>query len=349
MKINQLKDGDNFSGPVLVTDCKKCVKTNGDNYLNILLQDNSGQIDGKLWSVGPNDEKTFSKGNFVLITGKVLNYNKSLQIKITSSSPLKESDVNVSDFVLPSPVKEEILTRKLSTYVSSIEDNDLRKLVSTLVNKYIDKFKVWPAAMKNHHEFVSGLIYHSITMADLGLEICHCYPKLNRDFVLAGCIVHDFGKLFELSSISNPNFTLEGKLLGHVSMGFYEVRNTAKELGMYEFDSLSEEERTTANPLYHKKEVAVLLEHIVLSHHGKLEFGSPVLPLTREALAVSFIDDFDAKMMMLDKAYASTAPGESTAKLFAMDDRYFYNPASITHNDGVAGLSLEEEIEDLKK
>ena len=114
------------------------------------------------------------------------------------------------------------------------------------------------------------------------------------------------------------------------------------------FDDLKEEEKTPDHPLYAKKELAVIIEHIMLSHHGKQEFGSPVIPLTREALAVSFIDDFDAKMMILDKAYEPIMPGESTAKIFSMDDRYFYKPTYAKENPSPAGLSLEEEMEAIK-
>lgn len=347
MKIIDLKDGDSFSGPLLVSDCKKCVNTNGKPYLAITFQDQSSQISARLWEIN-NEEEILKKGNVVHVEGKVLSYNKSLQIrlfKVTSDT----LGLNPNDFAISSPVKKEELVNKLKAYVDSISDNDLKLLVSNLVNKYLEKLSIWPAAVRNHHEFESGLIYHSVTMADLGLSFCAVYPKLNRDLVLAGCLVHDFGKMIELSGLPNAEFTLDGKLIGHISLGFYEVRKEAERLGMHEFESLKKEEQTKSSPLFHKHEMASMLEHIILSHHGKYEFGSPVLPLTKEAYAVSCIDDFDAKMMILDKAYEGAEKGENTSKIMTMDNRFFYNPFSLEASSSPSGLSLEKELDELKR
>jgi 3'-5' exoribonuclease len=144
-------------------------------------------------------------------------------------------------------------------------------------------------------------------MADLAEKVCQIYPSLNRDVLIAGTLIHDIGKTVELSGPVATQFTLEGKLLGHISIMQAEVRMAAKELGM-------------------TGEIPVIMEHMVLSHHGIPEYGSPVMPLTREALALNMIDDMDAKMMILDKAYADVEPGGYTSKLFTMDERYFYKP-----------------------
>lgn len=347
MKVIDLKDGDSFSGPLLVTDCKKCVNTNGKPYLAITFQDCSGQIAARLWEV-TNQEEILKKGCVVHVEGKVLLYSKSLQIRIFKLSR-DEMNLNPNDFAMSSPVKKDGLVAKLKAYVESISDSDLKILVANLVDRYLERLAIWPAAVKNHHEFESGLIYHSVTMADLGLQFCATYPKLNRDLVLAGCLVHDFGKMIELSGLPNSEFTLDGKLLGHVSLGFYEVRKEAEKLGMHEFEFLPKEEQTKTSPLFHKHEMALMLEHIVLSHHGKYEFGSPVLPLTREAYAVSCIDDFDAKMMILDKAYESSEKGDNTAKILTMDGRFFYNPFTLDVSSFPSGISLEKELDELKK
>jgi len=144
-------------------------------------------------------------------------------------------------------------------------------------------------------------------MADLGEAIVKLYPSVNRDMLMAGIILHDLGKTLELSGPIIPKYTLEGKLLGHISITHAEIQKTVDELQI-------------------TGEVPVLLSHMVLSHHGKMEFGSPVLPLTREAYLLSAIDDIDAKMMMLDKAYDQTPEGEFTSRVYALDERSFYKP-----------------------
>ena len=144
-------------------------------------------------------------------------------------------------------------------------------------------------------------------MANVANKVCEIYPSLNRDILIGGILIHDIGKTIELSGPIATTFTIEGKLIGHISIMQAEVREACKELNI-------------------DPEIAAIMEHMVLSHHGKQEFGSPVTPLLREALVCSMIDDLDAKMGILDKALESVEPGESTIKLFNMDDRYFYKP-----------------------
>jgi 3'-5' exoribonuclease len=144
-------------------------------------------------------------------------------------------------------------------------------------------------------------------MADDAEALCRLYPSLSRDILIAGCLIHDIGKTIELSGPVATKYTLEGKLLGHISIMQAEIKEAADVLKM-------------------QGEIPVLMQHMVLSHHNKPEFGSPMEPETREALALAMIDDFDAKMNILDKAYAGVNPGEWTQKVFAFDDRYFYQP-----------------------
>lgn len=154
--------------------------------------------------------------------------------------------------------------------------------------------------------------------------------------------------------LSGPNatfYTVQGRLIGHISIGQAEVREVAKELGYYAFLDLpqSEQDRLAKEnaPEFHRYEIALQMEHIILSHHGKYEFGSPVLPLTREALAISLIDDFDAKMLVLDNAYNGVNPGEPTGRIGSLDNRYFYLPRDAKTEHAPYGTSLEEELRDL--
>lgn len=215
--------------------------------------------------------------------------------------------IDSSLFVPSAPVSKEELVNKLTGYVNSLKEGDVKTIVTHLLRKHYKEYIEWPAAVRNHHNFVSGLMYHSLCMTDTAEAICALYPSINRDIVIGVCLIHDLGKVIELSGPVATKFTLEGKLLGHISIEQAEVREAAHELGL-------------------TGEIPTLMEHMVLSHHSKPDFGSPIMPLTREALVVAMVDDLDAKMNILDKAYDVIQPGEFTSRLMTMDDRYFYKP-----------------------
>ena len=351
MLIKDLKDGVEVFGPYLVADSKKCVSSAGKPYLTVTLQDCSGTIDGKKWDYQPEDDKLFEKGSVVQIQGNVLLYASHLQLKIKTAEALDQKGIDWSIFVPSAPVDQDILQKKLDVYLNSFRDPVVGELVKAMLNRYMDHYLQWPAAVRNHHNFASGLLFHSLTMTDLALKVCEIYPSLNRDIMLAGTLIHDIGKVIELSGPNGTVYTLEGKLLGHISLGHAELREIAKNLGYFEFASLSsteqEKERQANSDIFHRYEVAVTLEHIILSHHGKMEFGSPVLPVTREALAISMIDDMDAKMLILDAAYNGTAKGENTPKVMALDGRFFYRPFYSSDDARPYGTSVEEEEKDL--
>lgn len=349
MTISEIKDGESVHGQFLVSDCKKGVTAKGGAYLTIVLQDYSGTIEGKKWTLGPDDMEIFAKGTIVQVGGVANLYRDVMQLKIESGEPVAMDNIEWARFVQHAPVGKEVLKKKLAMYVNSFSDPDVKALVVGMLKRYEDKYFDWPAAAKNHHDYVSGLLYHSLTMADLASKVCQVYPALNRDIVIGGTLIHDIGKCVELSGPNATTYTIEGKLLGHISIGQAELRDVAKDLGMYDFDALPEEQKNPTHPLWHKKEIAIVFEHIILSHHGIPEYGSAVRPLTREAQAVSMIDDMDAKMMILEKAYAGVECGGFTSKLFTMDDRYFYKPFYTEDATRPSGTSLEEEKADLEK
>ena len=178
-------------------------------------------------------------------------------------------------------------------------------LLCGLKNEYKDSFLAYPAAVRNHHDYVRGLIDHTVSMCEVAEFVSKHYEGVNYDLLMSGCLLHDIGKIVELSGPIATQYTFEGNLLGHLYIGANLVALTAEKLGIS------------------GKEVT-LLQHLILSHHGKLEFGAAVLPLTREALILSMIDDMDAKMMMLDKAYKDVEEGSYTERLFGLDNRAFY-------------------------
>ncbi len=341
MSVSDLQNGDKVIGQFLLADAKKGVKENGSAYWSLILQDASGVIEAKKWDFSPEEENYIVRGNVVQVDGEVLKYRNALQVKVYYCDPLDQSKVDWSRFIPTAPMSLDEMKAKLELALSEIKDEDIRNLAKAMVEDFREKLLIWPAAVRNHHEYYSGLLFHSLSMIDVASGICRVYPNVNRDLVLAGVLIHDLGKTIELSGTTAAQFTMEGKLLGHISIGHAELRRKAKELGYFAIDEMSEEEAASHPDLAVKKEKAVLLEHIVLSHHTKPEFGSPQMPCTREALLVGMVDDLDAKMAILDKAYRGVEPGGITAKLFNMDDRYFYKPSFWT-KDEAPGLSLEE-------
>lgn len=290
----------------LVSSYTKLTSAKGDYYESIVLQDCSGKIEAKKWLVDEDDQYIFKPGNVVSITGEVLSYKGNLQIKISSARDLLPDSVDLTKFVQHSRFSLEELKTKYNNLISLIKDEDYKKVVTTLYNKYEKEVFSFPAAKSNHHNYLRGLATHSISMAELAYDLGSKY-KLNTDLLISGALLHDLGKIIELSGPVATQYTVEGELLGHISIGYYIVRNTLESLNI-------------------GGEKALLLEHMILSHHGKMEYGSPVLPLFKEAVLLSMIDDMDAKMELMDNVYQNLEEGTFSNRIFAMDDRTIYKP-----------------------
>lgn len=305
MWINEIKDGSSVSGIYLIKECAKCVSNAGVPYLNMVLQDKTGIIDAKKWEIKDPDLEIIDKLGFVNIFGEALDYKGKVQIKILKMSLVPEEEVQLEDFLIQSPIPTEKLIKDFNFYKDSIQDPDCKEILDWVMNKYYKKYIDYPAAVKNHHEFLHGLLHHSVSMCKIA-EVCAInYNDVNRDLLITGCLLHDVGKVLELSGPVSTKYTTEGMLLGHLAIGSMIIAAANRELKL-------------------KSETPLLLEHMLLSHHGKLEYGAAVLPKTREALLLSLIDDMDSKMMFLDKAYDGVEKGEFTDKIFVLDGRAFY-------------------------
>lgn len=305
--IKELQDGDRVHAPYLINNVSKGVTSQGRSYLNITLQDASGSMEAKKWDVDQGDLEIFIIGNVVMLEGEVIEYRDKLQMKVFSGSPLNMESIDITRFVPSAPEPKEEMVKELRGYLDSLKDGDLKTITKYLLNKYKDRYVTYPAATKNHHGFASGLLYHSISMARLAEKVSAQYPDLNRDFLLAGTLIHDLGKTIELSGPIATKYTTEGNLLGHISIMAAEIRVAAQELHI-------------------EGETPMLLEHMVLSHHGVPEYGSPVMPMTLEAIALSIIDDFDAKMNMASKILEGVPEGEWSERIFSLNNRMLYHP-----------------------
>ena len=305
--VKDFVDGDHIVGQLLVTTCTKGTTDKGLSYLNVTFQDKTGTIEGKKWDASESDLKLLAPGSVVMVDALVNLYKGQPQLKVVGIGRIDPEDVVMANLARVSPIPLEELKARLDYYLNSFKDKDVEKVTRAVIEHFYDRYVTFPAAVKVHHEFGSGIIHHSIFMADVADAIAKIYTQVDRDILVAGALLHDIGKTIEYENPIAPVQTAEGKLCGHIAIGYAEFRKVVDELDI-------------------KSEVPLLLEHMILSHHGSLEFGSPVMPATREALLLSEIDMLDSRQVILDKALAAVNEGEFTQRLWMMDDTSFYKP-----------------------
>lgn len=300
--------GDQFDSHLLIKSSARALASNGKPFLTLIFQDKSGEIEAKLWDATDTDEQSYQPQTIVRINGDIQNYRGRMQLRIRQiKAATPEESVRLSDFIETAPLETEEMQAKINQYIFDMKNPNIQRITRHLVKKHQQAFLEYPAATKNHHEFVSGLAYHVVSMLDLAKSIAGLYPSLDTDLLYSGVILHDLGKVLELSGPISTSYTVEGNLLGHITIMVNEIGKTADELGI-------------------KGEEVMVLQHLVLSHHGKAEWGSPKAPLIKEAEILHYIDNLDAKMNMLDRALERVKPGEFSERIFPLENRSFYKP-----------------------
>lgn len=311
MKIKDLQLGEQFQDLKVLIRSESKRQSNGKTFLVLNLQDDTGTVTTTIWNPRPYDEDICQAGNYLRISGDVNQYLGALQLKVSRVEPyMLTHEDEYLDFILSSAIGIDILSKKLKAHLRSIKNQDVKRIVEHVINKHYDAFLKHPAAKSMHHDFANGLLQHTMKMADLAKAIYETYQDLyeiNYDILLGGVLVHDIGKVIELKALPESDYTLEGNLVGHIPLGFYEVRKAAEELKI-------------------EGDAPLLLQHLVLSHHGLLEYGSPVLPKTVEAFLLNQIDMIDSKMEGINKNLKDVLPGEYSSRLAGFDGRSFYKP-----------------------
>jgi len=284
-------------------------------YLNLILGDKTGQLEGRVWEPSdPRIAKDFDRGDVVKARGSASRFDDRLQMKVDQLRVALPNEVDKTD-LMPSTTQDiGVLWRALLSFIASFHNADLKLLLSTMLADpaLAEAFREAPAAKQLHHAWLGGLLEHVVSLLTLADRIAPHYPLLDRDLLLTGVILHDIGKVHELSWEIGFEYTVEGSLLGHIQMGAALTERT--------IDSL---------PNFPPR-LKTLVLHMILSHHGKLEFGSPKLPMTPEALALSFIDDLDAKMQAIQNEFdkcirEGKSADEMTGKVWALDQRQLLN------------------------
>jgi len=287
--INELFDGEIVSDVYL---CKNKIvgKTKaGKTYYSLQLVDGTGSIDGKIWELN-NGIGHFEAMNYVKVDGQVTVFNNSLQMNIKKIRVAEEGEYDINDYMPTTKKDIEGMYAQLVSIIGTIEKPYYKTLLeSFFVNdaKLVKEFKVHSAAKSIHHGYVGGLLEHTLAVTKMCDYYTTYYPILNRDLLLSAAMLHDIGKLYELSSFPENDYTDSGQLLGHIVMGCMMIRDRVNEIEGFPAKEANE------------------LEHCILSHHGELEFGSPKKPALIEALALAFADNTDAKLQAFMEALAA--------------------------------------------
>lgn len=309
--VENLSPGDSVDHFFMIHRATQGVTAQGKDYMTLHLQDKSGEIESKLWTVSKEDIKVLKPETIIHVKGDVINYRGRKQMKVSQfrlTTP--EDGVRTEQFIDGPPINKEEIEASVMHYVLEIENANLQRIIRHLLKKYKESFFIFPAASSHHHNFPSGLSYHVLTMLDIAKGLCDIYPTLNRSLLYSGIIMHDMGKVKELSGPVATTYTVEGNLLGHISIASDEIAETARELNI-------------------DGEEVMLLRHMVLAHHGKLEYGSPKLPLLKEAEILCYIDNIDARMHMFDKAFKNVEKGQFTDRILGLERRQFYRPEHL--------------------
>lgn len=278
--IADLKDRDTVDSVFMVKEKTMAMAKNGKPYMNLKFMDKSGEIDGKLWDNVDDLDKTFQKGDFVRIRGTGSLYMGKMQLVAKEISRLDEDNIDLADFVPVSPVPLAEMKVELAQVIGSLSNPFLKALMESFQADpaFMAGYCKAPAAKGMHHVYLGGLLEHSLSVVRLVDAIVPLYADLNRDLLVVGALLHDLGKVVELSYERAFEYTDEGRLIGHISIGVEMLT-----------------ERIATIPGF-PRELSLLLKHMLLSHHGQYEYGSPKRPKTVEATILHYLDDMDSKI-----------------------------------------------------
>ncbi len=297
-------------GFCLIKSIDKKTSSKGDTYLDMSLSDSDGEINAKLWRYSPELHGEYTVNELIKIRGVVSQYNGSDQLKIDRIRHVTPEDgVNVSDYVKSADYTGEQMYNELYSIAEGFKDEDLKRIVLAILEDERLPLLYWPAAFKLHHAVRGGLLMHTLSIVRLAEGVCTVYPFVDRELLISGAILHDIAKLKEFNVADTgvaTGYSNEGNLLGHLAMGAMVINKYAEELNI-------------------SPKTAMLLEHMVLSHHGDPEFGAAVRPMFIEAELLSELDLMDSRVYEMREAVAATNPEEFSSRIWAMDNRKLFN------------------------
>jgi len=288
--IDTLRDGDRISDIYLCKNKVSAVTKNGKEYLSVLLQDKTGTIDAKIWEPNSMGIGDFDILDYIEVVADVTSFNSLLQLSVKRVRKVYEGEYNPADYLPTSEKNVDDMYTEIVKYINSIENEYLNVMLTKIYIEDIelaDRFKSHSAAKSVHHGFIGGLLQHTLAVTMMCNFYCTQYPIINRDLLLSAALVHDIGKMWEISAFPMNDYTDDGQLVGHIIIGIEKVGAVINDIPDFP----------------HK--LATELKHCILAHHGELEYGSPKKPALIEAMALHFADNTDAKLQTITELLSS--------------------------------------------
>ncbi len=294
----------------IVKTVDRKVNVKGAPYLDMVLCNKQGEIPGKLWDYSEAVHGEYKSGDHVKIRGSISQFNGNDQLRIDRIRLATTADgVDIADYVPSAEYSGEMMLGEIMNIIAKVKDDDLKALTYAILEDNRNQLLFWPAAFKLHHAIRGGLLYHTLSIMRMAESIGKIYPGIDTDLLMCGAAIHDICKIdeFEISSSGLVSgYSVKGELLGHLVMGAMKIGQKAKELGIPE-------------------EKAMLLQHMIISHHGEPDFGAAVRPMFLEAEILSQLDKLDATIYEIEAATSEIHEGEFTGRQWALDNRKLYN------------------------
>jgi 3'-5' exoribonuclease len=327
--VSEIAPNQEVTGSFLVDEKQLRVARNGVPFLTLKLADKSGQIAGRIWDRAEERSRSINTKSVVFVRGRSELFRDELQLQIDDIVHIPLADVDRADFLPVCPKSVEDLLEKCKDLTATIKRRSLQRLMRQILSDthLMERFRSAPAAKSMHHAYLGGLLEHTVAVMELVSSIATFYKDLNRDILLTGAILHDIGKVDEFTYDLSIDYSLSGRLLGHMVLGVQILDEKIRSLRGF------------------PSEEALLLSHLILSHHGEAEMGAVRVPMTREAFVLHFADDLDAKMNSLTRILADSRQGdEAWTPYQPLFERFFFRgfPAS-SESHALGGHTIDKE------
>jgi len=306
--ITDIKAGDLIDDIFVLSEKILAQKKDGNNFLNVTLSDKTGTIKGVVWDNVDQITAGVNSGDFVHIKGNVTEYKEALQLVIKNMETFSAHEIDPADFLPMTPRNIESMFERLVKITASVKPFYLKQLIQAFWNdkEFIREFKIAPAAKKMHHAYIGGLLEHTLSMVSLAEKVAGHYGGIDRDLLIAGAMLHDIGKTKEFEYEFRIDYTDQGRLLNHIVIGIEMIDEKLSEIKDF------------------PEEKMLLLKHMIISHHGAREFGSPEPPKTIEAVILNYIDEIDSKVNGIRNFMAKEDPNEPWTSYHRLLERHFY-------------------------
>jgi 3'-5' exoribonuclease len=317
--IMDIRAGDRVDDIFVLSEKILSQKRDGNNFLNVTLSDKTGTLKGVLWDNVDQITSGITSGDFAHVNGSVSDYRGTLQVVIKNMEPFSPDGIDPSDFLPQTSRDIEGMFERLLKRTNSITTDYLKALIDAFFKdkKFVNKFKTAPAGKKMHHAYIGGLLEHTLSMVSLADKIAGHYSGIDRDLLLSGAVLHDIGKIDEFEYQFKIDYSDKGRLLNHIVIGIKMVDDKLSGIEHFPEDQV------------------LLLKHMIVSHHGTREFGSPEPPKTIEAVLLNYIDEIDSKVNAIRDFIASEDPDETWTSYHRLLERHFYKgkrSASLSRN-----------------